>query len=350
MQDVELSSAHRHSVIEALIETLAHYAMPDVASTIQADLRERLASDGYDSISSAQQLAELLNTQVQHFSQDPQLKIHFSPELLPHLDPYTPPTAEELAHQQRLSELRNFDFNRIERLAGNVGYLQLFGFEPPEFAGATAAAAMTFLASTQALIIDLRHNRGGSSGMVALLASYFLPAYPAVHLSTMEWSRASTDQSAGDQQWWSVPYLSGQRYLDKPLYLLIGPETMAAAEEFAYSLKQLKRVMLIGETTAGGANPGAGYRLDDHFWAFVPTGRVVNPITQGNWQGTGVMPDAKVPSELALPTAHLFALKDLLETVSEPSLKREIQAAIVPAEDKLNQMHQDLVSHLGGLR
>jgi retinol-binding protein 3 len=350
MQDVELSSEHRYGVIEALIESLSHYAMPEVAATLQADLRERLANDGYESINSAQQLAELLNTQVQHFSQDPQLKIHFSPEPLPHLDPQVPPTEAELAYQQRLSEARNFDFNRIERLVGNVGYLQLFGFEPPEFAGATAAAAMTFLASTQALIIDLRHNRGGSSAMVALLASYFLPAYPAVHLSTLEWSNSSKSQRETSQQWWTVPYLSGPRYLNKPLYLLIGPETMAAAEEFAYSLKQLKKVMLLGETTAGGANPGSGYRLDDHFWAFVPTGRVVNPITQGSWQGTGVIPDAKVPSELALPTAHLFALKDLLETVNEPSLKREIQASIVPAEDKLNQMHQDLISHLGGLR
>jgi C-terminal processing protease CtpA/Prc len=90
-----------------------------------------------------------------------------------------------LAAERDRSAQRNFDVNRVERLRGNVGYLELYGFEPPEFVGEVLAAAFTFLAHSRALILDLRHNRGGSPGTVALLCSYLLPAYPATHLNDL---------------------------------------------------------------------------------------------------------------------------------------------------------------------
>jgi retinol-binding protein 3 len=51
--------------------------------------------------------------------------------------------------------------------------------------------------------------------------------------------------------------------------------------------------------------------VDEHFSVFVPTGRVVSPITKTDWEGTGVTPDVEVPARLALATAHLEALKRL---------------------------------------
>ncbi len=85
--------------------------------------------------------------------------------------------------------------------------------------------------------------------------------------------------------------------------------TFSGAEEFANNLKQLKRATIVGETTGGGANPGRFEPLHDHFGIFIPTGRAVNPITQTNWEGTGVEPDLKVSAELALKTAHLADFK-----------------------------------------
>jgi hypothetical protein len=40
---------------------------------------------------------------------------------------------------------------------------------------------------------------------------------------------------------------------------------------------------------------------------FMPTGQAINPVTNGNWDGIGVIPDVKVPMEVALDTAHLMA-------------------------------------------
>ncbi|MEL6159816.1 MAG: S41 family peptidase [Cyanobacteria bacterium J06623_5] len=351
--DLPLGEAMRQAVLAAVIEKLDCYAFPEGAKKIQADIRDRLATGGYQDVQSGFQLAETLTAQLQTLSADLHLKVHFSPAVLPHLEAQADIPPEELALQQRQGAVRNFDFNRVERLRGNVGYLELFSFEPPEFAGNVAAGAMQFLANTSALIIDLRHNRGGSASMVALLTSYLLPAYPLVHLTDLRWPQADRLQQS-----WTLSHVQGDRYLDKPVYVLISPETFSAAEEFAYNLKHLKRAVIVGETTAGGANPGRGFRLHDHFWIFVPTGQAVSQITGENWEGSGVLPDFKVPSELSLKTAQLLAFRKLLREDAEgpltgqleSSLRRELEDSLTLVEDDLNRMQQDLVSEMSKVR
>jgi C-terminal processing protease CtpA/Prc len=97
------------------------------------------------------------------------------------------------------------------------------------------------------------------------------------------------------------------------VYVLTSRRTFSAAEEFTYNLKSLKRATIIGETTGGGAHPGDGRRLSEHFGVFLPTGRAINPISKTNWEGTGVKPDVEVPADQALKTAQLMALKKLAE-------------------------------------
>ncbi|MGF1459701.1 MAG: S41 family peptidase [Leptolyngbyaceae cyanobacterium] len=337
----ELDQSRRKALLDAVIATLDQYVFPDVAQQLQAELCQRRDAGGYDDITDGPQCAELLTLQLQELSGDRQLKVHFSPQALPHLDPEQHPTPAELLAEEQQSRLRNFDINRVERLRGNIGYLELYGFEPPEFAGQAIAAAMTLLSHTEALIIDIRHNRGGSPAMVTLLCSYLLPTYPAVHLNDLYWRPDDTTR-----QWWTVAHVEAPRYLDKPVYVLTSQETFSAAEEFAYNLQTLQRVIVVGEHTAGGANPGRGYRLSDHFWLFVPTGQSINPITQENWAQTGIIPDVKVPSELTLPTAHLMALNKLLETASNGVGFRELQRTMLLVERELNTRRADLISQL----
>lgn len=343
LQDIDLDQGSRTVVLEAIANTLDRYAFPEAGTKAQLDIRQRLREGGYSNIISGHQLAETVTAQLQALTEDRSLRVYFSSTPLPDLSADTPPTAEELTHYHHQSQRRNFDINRIERLAGNLGFLQLYGFEPPEFAGETLAAAMTCLAHTDGLIIDLRYNRGGSPGMVALLCSYLLPAHPAIHLSDVSWPAEHRIQQS-----WTTAYVGGPRYLDRSVYVLIGPETATAAEEFAYTLKQLQRATLIGETTAGKANPGAGQRLHDHFWMFLPTGQVLNAVTGENWEGSGVLPDFKVPAELAFKTAHYMGLTDLSKR--SQSSGQELGAALETVKKQLDQMQQDLISQLGGLR
>jgi retinol-binding protein 3 len=277
---------------------------------MEQDLRSRLEKQEYEKITSAKELAEKLTEHLRAVSQDKHIRVDYgrpAPRERKEEEKLDPAKRqEELARAKARGVARNFEFEKVERLEGNVGYIRLRGFVPAELAGEAAANAMNTVADTDALIIDLRDNGGGAPSMVALMCSYLLGPKP-VHLND-QYNRVED----ATHQWWSLPFVPGERYEDKPVYLLTSSRTFSAAEEFAYNLKNLKRATIVGETTGGGAHPGGVRWLGDRFTMFVPTGRSINPITKTNWEGTGVTPDVAVPAELALKTAHLAALRTVL--------------------------------------
>ncbi len=301
----------RIRVIEGVIGKLRrYYVYPEVAERMEESIRGRLSRGEYDPVTTPDALCDALTTHLREVSRDGHLSVVYNAEPKPVVDAVRP-SPEELDERRREVLELNYGFERVERLAGNIGYLDLRGFFYPEYAGDRAAAAMTLLADTRALIIDLRHNRGGQPEMVALMCSYLLEPEP-VHLTDFYWREAdSTRQS------WTLSYVPGPRYTDRPVYLLIGRETFSGAEEFAYNLKTLGRVVLVGETTAGGAHPVMTSRIDEHFEIRLPAGRPINPITGTNWEGTGVVPDINVPQEQALTAAHVAALRHVLETLGD---------------------------------
>jgi C-terminal processing protease CtpA/Prc len=170
--------------------------------------------------------------------------------------------------------------------------------------------------------------------MISLISSYLLGREP-VHLGNIYWRDDDVTK-----QYWTLPYVPGNRLDDRPLYILVGRETFSGGEGFAYDMQARKRATIIGEKTDGGAHPGASYRLSQHFEAFIPIGNPTHPITKGNWEGVGVTPDVPVPSEQALKTAHKMALEAIIETIgcspSEPHkvLLAEAQAAYKELVDK----------------
>ncbi len=309
---MRIDSATRARVIAAAVTRLdTHYVFPDVAKRVGDSLRARLTRGAYDAHGNGMSFAMRVSEDLRDLTGDKHLRMeyiveHLQPPPPPLPAPSAPPVSEEQRERAWMDDV-NCGFVRAERLASNVGYVKFDMFGPPALCGATASAAMTFLAGTRALIVDLRENGGGSPEMVAYLSSYLFSQ--RTHLNDL-WSR----RTGRTVEFWTRDSVPGRRFgPDKPVYVLTSGQTFSAAEEFAYNLKSLKRATIVGEATGGGAHPGSGRRLGDHFVIGIPSARAINPITRTNWEGVGVEPEVKVTA-----SAALTATQKLLRVTPHP--------------------------------
>ena len=321
-----LDAPTRQQVIDGAIEHMTRaYIFADVAEKMSVSLRERVAKGEYDNTTSPREFAETLTRHLQEVSHDKHLRVIYNAEGFPP-QRSGPPTAEERAQRLADDRRRNFGFQRIERLDGNVGYIELLGFSGAEEVAEAAVPAMNFVSNTDALIFDLRRNGGGSPVTIGLISSYLFDT--VVHLNDFyirEFDRT--------QQFFTKADVQGRRYGEKkPVFVLTSSRTFSAAEEFTYNLKNLKRATIVGETTGGGAHPGGVQRITQHFGIWLPNGRAINPITKTNWEGVGIEPDVKVESAQALQAAHLAALRRIREGANDDRHRQQLDAAIAALE------------------
>jgi len=315
-RDLPIDEVIRTSVIGRLLSRVeAGYVIPEAAQIAIRNLRTAQVSGEYQGVGTARRFAERLTSDLRSATHDKHIAVFFDPE------PATP--AESSTPPAKVRERFNFGFYKIERLRGNVGYLDLRSFANLDEGRETASAYLDALANFDAIIIDLRQNGGGNTSMAAYIASYFFGPKP-VHFTDMYWR----DQNKTVEVWTSEN-LPGRRSVSQDLYLLVGPSTFSAAEDFCYSLQQLKRATLVGEKTGGGAHMGRGLqRLSPLFTAFIPVGQSLNPVTKTNWENAGVEPEVKVPAEGALIEAHLAALRRLAEREGDPRWQSDLRRAI----------------------
>ena len=91
------------------------------------------------------------------------------------------------------------------------------------------------------------------------------------------------------------------------MYILTSSRTFSAAEDFAYSLQALKRAVIVGEKTRGGAHPIDVFIVEGDILTQIAIGNSINPITGSNWEGVGVQPDVATPADQALESALKLA-------------------------------------------
>jgi len=286
------------------------------ANQIAADVIAALDDGDYASMTNGDQLAAALTRQLsqedRHFRVNyigQEAVIEAMEQATANADRSGPPPGDPYAGLRR----QNFGFASVEILPGNIGYIDLDMFSPIEPAVDTATAALEFIANTDAVIFDLRHNGGGSPGMVQFLISHFLDASNPVVINTF----VSRDYEY-PQQMWSLPSHPAGNRPETPIIVLTSGQTGSAAEGFSYHLKAMERATLIGETTYGAGNPGGNYLTDEGFSIFVSTGSAHNPITQSNWEGTGVEPHIAVEADQALDTALIRLYDQLVANASDP--------------------------------
>lgn len=302
---------------------------------IAEELRRAEAQGAFAGLDTAEALSLALNARL--VEQDN----HFTVRYTPGAD-----TGGEPREVAAMGRRDNFGFREVSILPGNIGYIDMIQFYPSAIGGDTAKAALDFIQHTDAVIFDMRDNRGGSPTMVQFLISHFLAPHENVLINTFVSSRR--DYPGELRQ---LDYLPSAARPDVPLYVLTSARSASAGEAFPYHLQAMDRATIVGLRTHGAGNPGRPFPAEHGFSIFVPTSSARNPITQTNWEGTGVTPDVEIASPDALDEALKLAYREIGEASDDPARRTEMEWAIevietgTPAVDAAR--YEDLAGHYG---
>jgi hypothetical protein len=146
-----LDAAARGEIIAALVRQLdAYYVDPTEATLMGQALRAKQQHGDYDNIDEAKAFADVLTADLRAVSHDKHLRVAAAANPQPPMPASGGPTPEQKAAMLKQVTARNFGIAKVETLEGNIGYLDLRGFDPTEFAAPAITAAMTQLAGSAA--------------------------------------------------------------------------------------------------------------------------------------------------------------------------------------------------------
>jgi hypothetical protein len=312
--EAQLDPEERARIVSEVARVMAQaYVYEDLGTRMSDHIKGQLADGSYDDIGALHALTRRLTLDLISISHDGHIRVmplrsSAGTETLP----------DQELENRRLATLqnRNFDFYKLERLTGNLGLMELRGFPDPKEALPTVEAAMNFLAHSNALIIDLRMNGGGTKTMVQLLSSYFFGE--PTHLTTQVTRRDGISEEVWTHK------VDGSLVHETPVLILTSKDTFSAAEGFAYHLQARKRAIIVGEVTGGGAHLVDFVDVPDLSLTIkVPVTRNVNPVTGTDWEGQGVKPDIEVSADDALDAA-CNAAGDILWEAEPNADKRDV--------------------------
>jgi hypothetical protein len=315
-----------------------------LSKTAAEEIERRLDGGRYAEANVPAALAQRLTADFYELTKDKHIAVALA----------TPRAATSGGGAERRNVPTTAGFRRSEIIAGNVGVLDMAFFMRPIEHRDALAAAMQVLQPADALILDMRENGGGSPDTVALLVSYLFdtPGQPLFEIVRRDGSRDTYRMEAT---------LPATRNATRPVYVLTSPRSFSGGEGLAFLLQDLKRALVIGEGTAGAANPGRPYPAGDLFDITVPNGQLLTSVTRRNWEGSGVTPDIIVPAADAFRVAHLRAIDDLLATASparreeltriratvvgpqKPQIRRRLDADIVQGWQRVAESPSDSV-------
>jgi len=325
-QEKSLTEAYKQQAIEKLSQLMNDfYVFPEVAKATEVHLNKQLKEGYYSQFKDDEDFADALTKSVQSINKDKHMRIRKN---RPYVAPENSPErmVEQRIDQINRSRSNNSGFHTVKVMEGNVGYLDLRGFAGLENGKAVADAYMKLMSRTDAIIIDLSKNGGGSPKMVQYLCSFFFDK--KVHLNSLYYRE-------GDRtiEFWTLDEVGGIKMPNVPLFVITSDRTFSGAEEFSYNMQTQKRAILVGQTSGGGANPGGTMGINENLSVFIPTGKAINPVTLTNWEGIGVVPEVETTIEETLDKTYELA-------------KEAAEAYRLKSKEKYSKLFMDLHSHL----
>ncbi|MDE1150666.1 MAG: S41 family peptidase [Azospirillaceae bacterium] len=332
---VTLSADQRAVTVAAVIAQLKEtYVFPDKVPALVAALEKAKAAGRYD-VDNPTTLAARLTDDMHDAAHDHHLYINYDPvqyEAAKHEGDAGPDvTPDQEAYFRAEAARDNSGLVETRILPGNIRYLRISGFQwVDDETGFAYDAALRFLKGGDAVIIDERGNGGGDHSAVRYLLSHFMDS--GAPLMTF------TAAGLPSQQSYTLDHLAAGRLKGKPLYVLVDNNVGSAAEEFAYSVQQFHLGQVVGARTVGAANNNRIFPIAPGFMLSVSFGRPEHPVSHGNWEGTGVVPDVAVADwGQTLDMAQSLALTQLLKASDiAPQTRADGEWAQVPVEARLH--------------
>ncbi|XP_038592609.1 retinol-binding protein 3-like [Micropterus salmoides] len=344
-------------VLEMAKILLENYCFPENLVGMQEAIQQAIKSGEILQISDRKTLATVLTVGVQGALNDPRLTVSYEPNFVPVM----PPTLPSLPIEQLIWLVRNSV--KLDILDNNVGHLRIDRIIGEETATKLGSVLQDNIwdkvAQTSSLILDLRYSTGGELSGVPFIISYFSDSEPLIHIDTVYDRPSNTTREL-----WTMPVVGGKYGKKKDMIILTSKRTVGAAEAVAYTLKNLKRAITVGETTAGGSVKVQKIRIpQSEFYITVPVARSVSPITGQSWEVSGVSPTvnviakeavAKAKSLLAIRSAVPKIVKRISDIIGRfyaftdraPALLQQLQStdlfSVVSEEDLAFRLNHDL--------
>jgi carboxyl-terminal processing protease len=154
--------------------------------------------------------------------------------------------------------------------------------------------AMTALAHTDGIIIDLRFNEGGESFYAQDIASYFTRS-KILYMTSRTRNGPRHDDFASPRYWYLEPK---KNPYTAPVAVLQNAYTHSAACNLTLGLRVLPQVRLIGENTSG-AYSNTLWRELPNGWVFSLSTFLMEDANGVCWEGIGTPPDIVSVNTLA---------------------------------------------------
>jgi hypothetical protein len=322
------ANARRAAVESAATAFRNRYVSPEVGERAAAAVEAALARGDYDALTAPQAFATKLTADLRAVTEDQHVEVLGGGPPGGAAGP--PPRSEG-------------GVTRADRLAGNIGYIEIVALGPPALFNPALDRSMAALKDTTALVIDARGAQGGTMPSVSYLVSYFLSSGQPVHLTSII-ARTPGTETFTTNEFHSV---STPFSYDKPLYILTSNRTLSAGESFAYSLQAMKRATLVGETTSGAANAAGIVPLVPGLALMLSSARTENAITRTNWEGVGVKPDVVATTadalKVALERAGRSPTANAIDALSETRVFTPRSTAQPGADAAVRRMSDELL-------
>lgn len=330
-QKDDLNYAEQKAILSSSIELLkAHYVFPERLDSLERAIAANYSKEACERLRSLDAFLEQWNLDLARWTNDRHLKISVSPKMVKQLRKeamgHAEPPVEEYI---QMLKNENFRMRKLEILDGNVGYFRIDNFVELKYCRETLVGAMNFISNSSAIVLDLTECGGGASETSDFIISYFLPESTKIgELGFRKDHETKIHYSARD---------TAMKDLSRvPLFIMVSPRTASAAEAVAFVLQQYKRATIIGEQTAGKANPGELFVINDDLYMFVTTAVSKSPVTGTNIDGIGVTPDFLAPFPGAFYQTMYQACLSLSKSAKDKRLRDMYQWSLYEYDALLN--------------